>query len=295
MKKVKIIGLTCVGLLLVFSLTNVANAQVPSYVGVNTGDTYIWAATADMAAVNSTMNGLIGAENWTMVYDMLNGMVENGTGQSIGTFAGVGLKIDVTNMTEEMPFTIYPFSQIPGVGLYTNMSVAYEPNNWTLLMSGPSFVILDPTYIAQDNWHWYLSSYFFHPKGLNYNQMATWMALNFTNMPPFGAPNMTVTGIGDGIRFTFLGSFLEDMANELSNGSFPITGLSDIVAEAKWNSNGVFSYASVAYGGLTLATIQLVAGGGNEVPGFVIPLVLGTTVAAMICTIYIIKKKKRIL
>jgi hypothetical protein len=299
MKKVKILGLTCVSLLIIFSLANVTNAQVPSYVGVNTGNTYIWAATADMNAVNNTMEGLIGAANWSMVYDMFNDMIENTIGVGLSNWVGVGLKVDVTNMTEEMP--TWGSGPTPGVGLYVNMSVAYDPNDWILMMNQswpefPQFWIFDPAYMTQQSWHYYLGyGYIFHPKGLNYNQMATWMALNFTSMPPFGSPNMTVTGLGDGIRFTFLGSFLEDMANELSNGTFPITGLSDIVAEAKWNSNGVFSYASVAYGGLTLATIQLVAGGTEEIPGFVIPLVLGTMATAMICTIYIIKKKKRIL
>ncbi|MFW9865476.1 MAG: hypothetical protein ACFFEN_05190 [Candidatus Thorarchaeota archaeon] len=297
MKKAKIISLTCISLLLAFSFVNVANAQVPSYVGVNTGDTYIYAATADMNAVNTTMEGLIGAANWSLVYSMLDEMVYNMTSYQyhIGDLLGLGLKLDVTNMTEEQPTW---GAGTPGVGLYLNISVAYEPNEWTLMLNQtwpefPMIWLFDPAYIGQQTWHYYLSyGYFFHPKGLNYNQLATWMALNFTMMPPMSPPNMTISSLGNGLRFTFLGSFLEDMIA----APFPIAGgISDVVIDAKWNSNGVFYYASLAYGGLTLATIQLVAGGANEIPGFVISLVLGTMATAMICAIYIIKKKKRIL
>jgi hypothetical protein len=296
MKKVKIISLTCISLLLAFSLVNVANAQVPSYVGVNTGDTYIYAASADINAVNSTMEGLIGATNWSLVYNMLDEMVFNTTKQHIGDLLGIGLKLDVTNMTEEQPTWGSPGT--PGVGLYLNISVAYEPNNWTVMMSQtwpefPMYWLFDPSPISMQNWHYYLSyGYFFHPKGLNYNQLATWMALNFTSMPPFGPPNMTISSLGDGLRFTFLGTFLEYMIRP----PFPIAGgISNVVIDVKWNTNGVFYYASLAYGGLTLATIQLIAGGVDEIPGFVIPIVLGTAATAMICAIYLVKKKKRIL
>jgi hypothetical protein len=92
MKKSKVIGLSIISTLLLFSVINMARAQTPSYVGINEGDSYVWLTTVNMASVNTTMNGLIGAENWSMVYEMLNEMAVNASGYEISDYLGAGIR-----------------------------------------------------------------------------------------------------------------------------------------------------------------------------------------------------------
>jgi len=73
---------------------------------------------------------------------------------------------------------------------------------------------------------------------------------------------------------------------------FDIGTLSDAVMTFRWNSIGVFDYASLAYGGLTLATAQLVTTDDDIIPGFEIATIIGVSITTILAIVYIKRKKK---
>ncbi|MHA1913814.1 MAG: hypothetical protein ACW986_06435 [Promethearchaeota archaeon] len=293
MRKGKVIGLSLICTLLILSTINMAQAQTPSYVGIDADDSYVWLTTVNMASVNTTMNGLIGADNWSMVYDMLNEMAVNASGYEISDYLGAGIKADISSITPEG--ILFPGTN--GVAVYANISVAYEIDNWVLIAndSNPIFMIADPAGLNETTFMYYLFPMgppLFLAKGINFNQVATWISAGLTGMPPL-YNNITITGVGDGFRFTILGDFLEDMASG-SGAPFPIPTLGNIVATVRWNANGVLSLATLAYDGLTLVTLQLI-GNLEEIPGYMLPILLGASIIGLIGTISIVKRKKRVL
>ncbi len=293
MKKGKVIGLSLICTLLIFSTINMARAQTPSYVGISEGDSYVWLTTVNMASVNTTMNGLIGADNWSMTYDMLNEMAKNASGYEISDYLGAGIKADISVITPETP--LWPGAT--GVGVFTNISVAYEIDNWVLVAndSDPTFMIADPAGLNETTFMYYLFPMgppLFLAKGINFNQVATWIGAGLTGVPPI-YNNITVTGVGNGFTFTILGAFLEDMAAG-SGAPFPIPTLGNIVVTVRWNPNGILNLATFAYDGLTIATLQLI-GNLEEIPGFIIPIFLGAGMIGLIGTISVVRRKKRVL
>jgi hypothetical protein len=291
MKKSKFGVLSFLSILLLFSFINITYAD-PSYVGINIDDTYIWAASANMENINTTAINLMGEENWTMAYNMLDEMVFNLTGMEIGNFLGVGIKADITNITEEIQL----MPDVKGVAVFSNLSIATEPNVWIEVMNSsyPMTYILDPTNISDSNYFYHLMAGgppLFTAKGLDYNQIANWMSANITGQAPF-YDNITITGLSNGFQVSILGDFLKWSINQSGVPTEFLPDLDDIVCTARWNENGVFSYASVEYAGLALITIQLIAEG--EIPGFIISVTLGISSVALIGIIYVIRKRKRI-
>ncbi|MHA2283881.1 MAG: hypothetical protein ACXAC5_23825 [Promethearchaeota archaeon] len=294
MKKSKIIGLSLISALLLFSLTNISHAAPPSYVGVSTGNSFTWIGSANMANVNDSAIGIIGYDNWTLTYNMLDELIENETGLQLGSLLAGGLKASITNISDEM--ALPPFM---GVAVSAAISVSYEPGVWQQLTDGsfPTMYITDPTGLDITNYHYIASGMpLFLPKGIDFNQLATWITANISSLDPAVIPlynNLTVTALSDGFQATVLGPFLEWALN-LSGAPFPIPSLSNVVVDVHWNANGVFSSAELMYGGLTLVTVQLIPGTG-EIPGFIIPIFLGASAIALVGVISIIRKKKRIL
>ncbi|MFX1455447.1 MAG: hypothetical protein ACFFDB_08755 [Promethearchaeota archaeon] len=293
MKKSRIFGLSFVSLLLLFSLTNISNAAPPAYVGIKTGDSFNWVGTADMANVNSSAISLIGADNWTLTYNMLNEMIENETGLQIGSLLAGAARVNVKNITDEMPF--YPFT---GVGVYAEILVSYEPGLWMNLTDGsyPSMVILNPAGLNASNYHYLMEASLFLPKGIDFSQLATWINANVSSIDPGILPlynNLTVSALADGLKVTVLGDFFEWLLVNMS-APFPIPTIGDVELQVKWNENGVFSFAQLTYGGLALVTAQLIPGSG-EIPGFVMPIFLGASAIALVGAISIIRRKKRII
>lgn len=295
MKKAKIVGLSLLSTLLVCSFINISQAA-PTYVGINTGDTYTWVASPNITNLNTTAINLMGQANWTLVYFMLNELIENSTGIGIDDFLGVGMRAVITNITEEVP--LFPGGK--GVGVYADLSVAIQPNVWEILDNTtypgiPFTVLSDPAVINNTNFMYYMGSGGYPliiSKGLPFSSIATWMNGFFSVMPPVYS-NITFSGLTDGFEVTILGGFLDLMLN-MSGMSLPISGLGNIVITAKWNANGVLSYASASYGGLVLLTFELLPE-GEEIPGFMIPVILGVGVIAVVSIISIIRKKKRII
>lgn len=296
MKKSKIIGLSLISALLVFSLTNVSHAAAPpSYVGIDIGDSFTWIATANIANINSSGIGVIGAENWTLAYNELDALVFNATGLKIGSLLAGGMKMSIKNFTEEMePY--YPWEP-RYVGVFTELNVSYVPDVWVMVDDGisyPSLMIVNPTGINNSNYHYILGGGMpvILPIGLNYGQLASWITTNITGLEPI-YNNVTITGLSNGFRATVLGSFLE-WALVDSGAPFSVPSLDDVVVEVTWNANGVLDSASLKYGGLTLVTAELLGEGADEIPGYLLPVFLGVGAIAIIGTISIIRRKKQL-
>ena len=291
MKKSKIIGLSLISALVIFSLTNVSHAAAPpAYVGIDIGDSFEWVATANMANINSTAIGIIGAANWTMAYNLLDELIFNATGISIGSLLAGGMKVSVKNFTEEYP---YMWGDPRHVQVFANLSISYVPGVWVPLVddSYPSFMIANIDDINETSYLSLMNMPLFMPLGVNFGQLASWITANITGVPPIYS-NVTVTALSNGLRATVLGSFLEWAYTDMGS-PFPITGLSNVVVEVNWNSKGVLSSASLAYGGLTLVSAELL-GGADEIPGYLLPVFLGVGAIAIIGTISIIRRKKQI-
>jgi len=294
MKKSKIIGLSLISALLVFSLTNVSHAAAPpSYAGINIGDSYTWTATANMANINSSAIGVIGAENWTMTYNMLDELIFNATAIHIGSLLAGGMKVSIKNFTEEVP---YMWDEPRYVGVFAEIKVSYVPDVWIMVEDGlsyPSFMIVNPADINETSYFYLFSMPLFLPLGLDFGQIASWITSNITGLEPI-YNNVTITGLSNGFRATVLGSFLEWALANLFGAPFPITNLDDVVAEVKWNSKGVLSSVSLKYGGLTLVTAKLHTK-ADEIPGYFLPVFLVVSAIAIIGTISIIRMKKQII
>ena len=290
MKKSKIIGLSLISALLVFSLTNVSHAAAPpAYVGIDIGDSFEWVATANIANINSSAINVLGAENWTLIYNMLDELVFNATGLQLGSLLAGGMKVNIKNFSDEVYWPGNPRY----VEVFAEINVSYQPDVWEMIVDGsyPSFMIINPADINETSYFYLAQMPLFLPLGLNFGQIASWIMSNITGLPPL-YNNITVTGLSDGLRATVLGSFLEWLA-VYSGVPFPIIGLSNVVVEVNWNSKGVLSSASLAYGGLTLVSAELL-GGADEIPGYLLPVFLGVGAIAIIGTISIIRRKKRI-
>ena len=292
MRRSKIFGLSLLSTLLIFSIANVSQAAPPSYVGVSKGSTYTWVASANMANVNATVISLIGQDNWTFTYAMLDDMVWNMTGNMyhIDNFLGAGFRLKVLNVSDEMMFA--PIA--PGAYIIGEMYGSYEPGVWTNLTYGPSMIaaLLDPTYVNNTNFMYFLGMGgppLVMSKGFPYLTVTPWLSAAMAGMPPIYG-NITFTGLSNGFEITVLAEFLEWGFNQ-SGAPFPLPTFSDVEITVTWNENGILDLATVSYMDLTLVSFKLIPG-EEEIPGFVIPVFLGVSAATIIGLISIIKKKK---
>jgi hypothetical protein len=294
MKKKEKFAIVILSALTMFSLisTNVSAAS-PSYVGVKIGDEFIWRASLNMANINATAIALIGEDNWTYGYNMLMGLYQNATGMNFTGLSGAGLKVVVTNVTDEMPGP----PNINVVGLYFDLYTSAANNNWTLqanssTASAPMGYLVDPTMLNASTILYGLIGTeipFFTPIGLNFTMLAQTIqtAIN-SSLSTKG--NFTAEVQGTGLKFTMFGSYLDYLVNSSGEVPFNITGLGDVVATVKWNSNGVFERGTIAYNGLTLVTAYLETG-TTSIPGYELPILAVAGGSAIIAIIYIHKKK----
>lgn len=295
MKKKEIIYISLLSTLLFVSFANVSVAAPPSYVGVKNGDEFIWTASLNIANLNATGLAVFGVENWTIMYEHFLDYFENSTGMQFDFFAGAGMKIVMKNVSDVIPHPSFPDTF--GSGLYFDYYMAYAANNWTLLtaaanMTSPMIYVIDPSPLNESTISYALSNSLpiIMPIGLNYGMLATSFQTAIDAVPRL-AGNMTVQVQGNGLKFTFKPAFLEWMINTTAL-AFEFGPLSDAVMTCRWNSDGVFEYGSVTYGGLTIATAQLVP--PDAIPGYEIVTIIGVSIVTILAVIYI-KRKKNIL
>jgi len=129
MKRKEKLALVIFSTLILLSFVDTSMAAPPSFIGVATGDEYLWVPTINMANVNTTGIALFGEENWTIAYDMLSELYENETGMDLGSFVGVGIKVAVKNVSDVI--TVAP--GIFASELTIDISVSAGLNNWSMV------------------------------------------------------------------------------------------------------------------------------------------------------------------
>jgi len=271
--------------LIILSLVNTTSAASPSFIGVAIGDSYTWVPTVNMANVNATGIALVGQENWTIAYNMLSELYKNTTGMELGYFAGTGLKLDVNNVSDVITVAPGIFASTINIDLYYSVGL----NNWTMLLNNTMFGIYDPNSLNETT---IMSGFSEIPlimaKGFNYTMMTNAFSDLIASTPALNG-NITVQTQGRGFKITYLSTYLEYAFN-MSGAPFDIGTLGDLVFNVRWNSNGIFEYGSVEYGGLTIASIQLVPINAL-IPGYEIFTVLGISMITILSIVYIKRKK----
>jgi len=290
MKKNKIIGLTLFCLMFL-TIANYTFAAPPSYVGVQGGQQYIWVPSLNFANINATAISLVGEENWTLAYDMLEELFENETGMDFSLIGGTGLRMTIHNVTDELIDSGIRYS-----GIWFNMDLAMSADNWTRVVnatdsSSPMLRIINPADINETTFMYVFMSPSFMPIGINFDFIVEGLT-NYTNSSPYTAGNFTFAKSGNGISVTIKGDYLEMALNE-TDAPFNVTDLADVVGTIRWNSLGVLEYASISYGGLVLASASLQT--ELQIPGFTLPLVIGISVCTLMALTVIVKKRHKII
>jgi len=296
-----------------------------SYVGVKIGDEFVWTASLNMVNLNATTIALFGEENWTLMYDYFLEFYENGTGMEFDFLAGAGMKAVIQNVTDEMPCPYSFLTGVNGSGLYFDFYVAYAANNWTLVSEATNYTesmifLADPSTLDESTIVYAVAMMeLFMPIGINYSMFVD-AHQTMIESNPYTNGNVTVQVQGNGFKYVLKATYLEWLFNRTGasfeigvqgNGfkyvlkatylewlfnrtgaSFEIGTLLDVEMTFRWNSIGVLDYASMTYGGLTLATAQLVPTDDGLIPGYELVTILGVSLATFIALIYTIQKKK---
>lgn len=294
MKKKELFAISFLSILVFVSFANVSVAAPPSYVGVKTGDEFVWTTSLNIAGINATGVALFGLSNWTFMYEYFFEFMQNNTGVETPLIAGAGMKLVMTNVSDEIPHPYVP--GLVGSGLYFDQYMAYEPNNWTLMVnssgiSSPMIYLIDPSLLNETNiMSAIYSTPIFLPIGFDYSTfVSVWSSMILLN--PYLNGNVTVQVQGNGFRVTLNADYL-GWVYSLMGSPFEIGTLSNAVLTARWNSNGVFDYGSIAYGGVTIATAQLQTTSTDEIPGFEIVTIIGVSLVSIVALVYIQRKKK---
>jgi len=273
MKRKETLAIALFSTLILLSLANTSMAAPPSYIGVVKGDVYIWRPSLNMANVNTTAIALIGEENWTIAYDMLMETYENSTGMDFGSFTGAGLKLVVKNVSDEVSAGPGLTGAVLTYDLYTSAGF----NNWTMAMNNTMVGIYNPNSLNETTIMYGIAGGIplIMAKGFNYIMFTDFMDTMIA-ADPYLNGNMTVETQGRGFKITLLASYLEASIN-MSSMPFNFT-LGDVAFNVRWNSNGVFEYGSLDYGGLTIVSLQLVTTDDGFIPGFEIATIIGVSI-----------------
>jgi len=313
MKKKELIAVSLLCILVFVSFANVSVVASPnymgikrgygsiwpvpsSYVGVKIGDEFVWTASLNMVNLNATTIALFGEENWTLMYDYFLEFYENGTGMEFDFLAGAGMKAVIQNVTDEMPCPYSFLTGVNGSGLYFDFYVAYAANNWTLVSEATNYTesmifLANPSTLDESTIVYAVAMMeLFMPIGINYSMFVD-AHQTMIESNPYTNGNVTVQVQGNGFKYVLKATYLEWLFNR-TGASFEIGTLLDVEMTFRWNSIGVLDYASMTYGGLTLATAQLVPTDDGLIPGYELVTILGVSLATFIALIYTIQKKK---
>ena len=285
MKRKEKLALALFSTLILLSFVTPSMAAPPSYIGVATGDEYVWAPTINMVNVNTTGIALFGEDNWTYAYNMILELYENNTGMDFGTFSGAGIKIAVKNVSDEITVAPGIFASALTVDIHTSAGL----DNWTLVANNTMIGIYDPNSLNEST---AMAAFGGIPlimaKGFNYTMMTNAFTTMITADPILNG-NITVEVQGIGFKVTLKSNFLSALFNS-SGAPFDLGSLGDAVLNVRWNSNGVFEYGSLVYGGLTIASIILIPS-DELIPGFEIATIIGVSIITVLSIIYIKRKK----
>ncbi|MBA7531262.1 hypothetical protein ES705_23473 [subsurface metagenome] len=200
------------------------------------------------------------------------------------------MKAVITNVTDEMPHP-YMISAFNGSGLFFDYYIAYAKNNWTLVANNTMSFLIDPSTLNESTIMYGMSGVpLFMSKGFNYSMFAdVYQAYIATD--PYTNGNITIQVQGNGFKMALKAAYLEYMF-DMMGAPYEIGTLSDAEMTFRWNSNGVFDYASLVYGGLEPATAKLETTDEGLIPGYELVTILGVSLATFIALVYTIHKKK---
>lgn len=284
MKRKEKLAIALFSTLIFLSFANSSMAAPPSYIGVATGDEYVWAPTINMVNVNATGIALFGEDNWTFAYNMILELYENSTGMDFGTFSGAGIKLAVKNVSDEITVAPGIFASAVTVDIFTSAG----NNNWTMFANNTVFGIYDPNSLNETTIiYGFAGIPLIMAKGFNYGMMTTAFNTMITSDPYLNG-NITILTQGMGFKITLKSAYIESSLN-MSSLPFNFT-LGDVVFNVRWNLNGVFEYGSVEYGGLTIASILLVSS-DDLIPGYEIVTIFGVSIVTILAIIYVKQKK----
>jgi len=285
MKRKEKVAIALFSTLILLSFVNTSTAAPGSYVGVATGDEYVWVPSVNMANVNTTGIALFGLENWTIAYSMLLELYENSTGMDFGSFAGAGVKLVVKSVSDEVEVGPGIF----GTALTVDILTSAGNNNWTMQANNTMMGIYDPNSLNETTAMAAPSGIpLIMAKGFNYSTITNALNTMIAADPSLNG-NITVQAQEVGFKFTLLSNFLEAAFNS-TGAPFDVGTLGDVVFNLKWNSIGVFEEGSLVYGGLTIASILLVPS-DDLIPGFEIATIIGVSIVTILSIIYIKQKK----
>jgi len=276
MKKVKLLCLSILGLLFLIPLVNFSTAAPGDYVGVEEGDSYSWELYFNVAGLEEFSQDLSGTP------------IDVGEIEGIETIPVVTFKATV-NM-------ILPVDTILVNG---TTSVTYVPVNVTISANVPGLgeqtlaILTVPIFSNETDYYLHMMYYHFMPFVLELTTIGpTFMFvaqnLNWTKavedvLEIYGAhivyQNFLLTAEPSGFKLI--------IPEALLNGT-----QKEIEYKMEYTSKGVLSYAGIKYGGTTLMSISFP--GADEIPGFELPIIMGTIAVVGIGLIYVIKKKNRI-
>lgn len=292
MKKKELFAISLLSILVFVSFANVAVAAPPGYVGVKKGETYIWRANLNMANLNNTAKDLFGADNWTLMYEMFMEYFENITGTEFDFLKGAGIKVVLTNVTDEMP---HPWmTGFDASGISFDEYVSYAANNWTLVYNStmypePLIWLFDPNDLNESTIMMGMSGTpLIMSKGFNYAMFVSeYQSIIASN--PYTSGNITITVQGNGFKIVYKAAILEYL---FEGAPFEVGTMKDAEVTCRWNSNGVLDKATLKYDGVELATAYLETEEVVWIPGYELVTILGVSLVTFIALVYTIKKKK---
>jgi hypothetical protein len=264
MKKAKILCLSVLGILFLIPFTNFSTAAPGDYVGVSVGESYSWGVY-----VNPSQYALMATDMGAEIPPELDAI------SSVGSLK-IGARVD------------YIF---PEDSMILNASlVFYVAMNVTITLTVPgmgseSEVFEIPVFSNVTDYYMHMMYYYFDSSGPSFLFIAH--DLNWTKAvddvdeiydihPTYNLVN--VSELANGIQL--------DVPAGLLNASQKA-----IEIQLEYTEKGVLSYAGFNYDGVK--TMALSLGGDDEIPGFILPIVISTITGVSIGLIYVIKRKNR--
>jgi len=278
-KKSKLISLFFLSSLMFTSILSVGRAVPPSWVGVNTGDSFTWSITVqrDTAITIATDLGLGANITAFSITDLFGAEEEVRLKVNVLSISSVVTVNDTqyVNVSCSLSIILPGTTTLEDITEFGNLIVKYVPNNYTLQFGFLEGMVdigaIGGLFIPTDiNWTEVVAEV---------NAMSSYLPGNFSGL--------AFTALADGVQGTLSSQTID----------VPTIGnvtLAAIVVLVTYTDNGVLNTAEITYGGADLLTIDLTSGTGGEVPSYEVSIVLITTLVASIGIIYFIKKKKRL-
>ncbi|KKM07145.1 hypothetical protein LCGC14_1736900 [marine sediment metagenome] len=261
------------------SILSVGRAVPPSWVGVNTGDSFTWSITVqrDTAITIATDLGLGANITAFSITDLFGAEEEVRLKVNVLSISSVVTVNDTqyVNVSCSLSIILPGTTTLEDITEFGNLIVKYVPNNYTLQFGFLEGMVdigaIGGLFIPTDiNWTEVVAEV---------NAMSSYLPGNFSGL--------AFTALADGVQGTLSSQTID----------VPTIGnvtLAAIVVLVTYTDNGVLNTAEITYGGADLLTIDLTSGTGGEVPSYEVSIVLITTLVASIGIIYFIKKKKRL-